>query len=475
MTSPQPDPGSFRDREGRVFYSDGEVYRALSEAALADWRDLSQTEFLANALEKGQVVKTSESENVAAPDSGNEALSWAGVLHHERIPFVSYPNEWCFGMLRDAALLHLDLLLAALDEGFVLKDSSAYNIQWRGTEPVFIDLPSFQKLQKGEPWVGYLQFCQQFLYPLLLTAYKNVPFQPYLRASLDGIAPADLNSLFGLGRRFKKGVFTHVYLQSKLADMTASKPKAVRKEARELGFSSELIKSNARGLRKLIANLTWRAPSTEWSDYDTEAKTGHNYSDEEHELKEAFVERAAATSSWPLAWDLGCNTGRFTRIAARHAETTVAMDIDPLAIERFYQALRLEPASSRPNILPLVNDLVDPSPDRGWRGRERGALLERDRPQLILALALVHHLVIGRNVPMAELIEWLATYGAHLVIEFPTREDSMVKRLLLNKDDHYRDYELGFFERCLEQHFEVLEREAQASGERVLYFVRPQS
>ncbi|MEM6705874.1 MAG: methyltransferase [Acidobacteriota bacterium] len=392
---------------------------------------------------------------------------WVGALRHERIELLSYPAEWSFGMLRRAALLHLDLFLDALDEGLVIKDSSAYNIQWRGTEPVFIDVPSFQKVVPGEPWIGYLQFCEQFLYPLLLTAKRDVPFQTWLRGSLEGISAHEMNRLLGPIDRLRPGLFAHVYLQAKLAGATAAKPQAIRKEVRDLGFGVELIRTNVRRMRKLVSKLEWRRSESEWSTYSTT----HNYEPEERAQKEAFVRRAASQRPWRELWDLGGNTGHFTRLAAAHAERSVALDIDPLVVDLSYRQLVEE--GNPQGILPLVTDLLDPFSDRGWRGLERKGLFRRARPDLLLALALVHHLVIGRNVPMEEVLDWLAAFGAHLVVELPTREDSMVERLLLNRDEHVQEYSLESFERLLSERFEVLEREPLHRGARVLYFVRP--
>lgn len=461
------EPGSFRDREGRIFYRDGEVYRALSPAAAADWRALQETGFFARAQAAGWVIETHDADPALLPESEDQAQRWQAALHHRRIPFVSYPYEWSFGMLRDAALLQLDLLLAALAEDFVLKDSSPYNVQWLGHQPVFIDLPSFQRLPRGEPWIGYLQFCQLYLYPLLLTAYRDVPHHAWLRGSLDGIPPETCAALFSVRDRLRPGVFTHVHLQSWLRRLHASRSTSARDEARRSGFPRALIKRNAASLRRLVAGLRWRRARSEWSEYAEE----HSYAPADLQAKERFVERAAATRRFTRLWDLGCNTGRFTRIAARFCDHAVAMDADPLAIERLY--LELQAGSGTANVLPLVNNLADPSPDQGWRGLERRSLAARGRPDLTLALALIHHLVIGANVPMAELVAWLADLGSHLVIEFPTRADGMVKRLLLNKDDRYADYEQGFFERCLERHLRVVEREALPSGTRWLYFCAP--
>lgn len=461
------EPASFRDCEGRVFERDGNVYRALSASALEDWRALRDTRFFPEAVDAGQIVATEE---VAADEidlAGLEGGPWVAALRHERVELLSYPAEWSFGMLKQAALLHLDLFLAALDEGFVVKDSSAYNVQWRGTEPVFIDVPSFQKAVPGEPWIGYLQFCEQFLYPLLLTARCDVPFHAWLRGSLEGIGAQEMNRLLGPLDRLRPSLFGHVYLQAKLAGATAAKPQAIRAEVRDLGFGIELIRNNVRRMRKLVGRLEWRRAESEWSSYSS----CHNYEPEERRQKEAFVERAAQTGRWRELWDLGANTGHFTRLAAAHAERTVALDIDPLVVDLTYRKLVEEGNPQR--ILPLVTDLLDPFSDRGWRGVERKGLFERAQPDLLLALALVHHLVIGRNVPMAQVLDWLAGFGAHLVIELPTREDSMVERLLLNRDEHVQEYSLESFERLLGERFELLEREPLARGARVLYFAAP--
>src|SRR5512133_1851854 len=202
-TASTPEPASFRDPEARVVYSaSGEVLRELSPRAREDWDALERTRFFRRALEDGRIVATEELE--------------PGLLRHERLPFVSYPYEWPFEMLRDAALLQLSLLDDALAEGFVLKDGSPYNVQWRGSEPVFVDVGSFERLREGEPWAGYRQFCMLFLYPLMLQAYRGVPFQPWLRGAIDGITPAEANRLLSMRDRLRRGVLTHVVLHSRL-------------------------------------------------------------------------------------------------------------------------------------------------------------------------------------------------------------------------------------------------------------------
>ena len=458
------EPGSFRDREGRVFYRDDRVLRTLSEPALAHWEALERTAFFPRAMADGRVVATRRIELPDdAPPSG--AQPWVAALEHERVPFVSYPYEWSFGMLRDAALLQLNLLREALEEGFVLKDSSAYNLQWVGARPVFIDVPSFERLAPGEPWVGYLQFCQLFLYPLLLAAHRDVPFQPLLRGALDGVTPEVAARLLAGGARFRRGVFAHVHLQARLQAMTAGASRSVKRELSESGFHRELILANVRKLERLVGGLEWRRTSSTWVAY----RESHGYSPEDHEAKRRFVAAAAAAAPRRLVWDLGANTGDFSRVCRAHADYVVALDADALAIERLYRELARD---GERGILPLVGNLVDPSPGLGWRGRERKTLAERGRPDLVLALALLHHLVIAANVPLDEVVEWLASVGGDLVIEYVSKQDPMVARLLLNKEDRYSDYDLARLEAALARHYEIADRLELASGTRTLLHAR---
>lgn len=458
------EPGSYRDREGRVFYRDDRVFRTLSAAALAHWEALDGAGFFQRAMADGRVVRTSRMELPAdAPPAG--AQPWVAALEHERIPFVSYPYEWSFGMLRDAALLQLGLLREALEEGFVLKDSSAYNLQWVGSRPVFIDVPSFERLAPGEPWVGYLQFCQLFLYPLLLTAHRDVPFQPLLRGALDGVPPEVATRLLSGADRFRRGVFTHVYLQARLQSMTAGASSSVKRELSESGFHRELILANVRKLERLVASLAWRRTSSTWVAY----RESHGYSDEDHQAKRRFVAAAAAAAPRRLVWDLGANTGDFSRVCREHADYVIALDADALAIERLYQELKRE---GERGILPLVGNLVDPSPGLGWRGTERKTLAERGRPDLVLALALLHHLVIAANVPLDEVVDWLASVGGDLVIEYVSKQDPMVARLLLNKEDRYADYDLARLEFALARHYAIQDRLELGSGTRTLIHAR---
>ena len=464
MTTSSPaalEPGSFRDPESRVFYSGDEVYRALSTDGLSDFDALAAT----GLLEDERVVRTERAENVAALEQ-LLVHEPAAVLRHERIPFVSYPYEWTFSMLKDAALVQLDLLLAALEHDLVLKDSTPYNIQFKGAKPLFVDIGSFERIREGEPWVGYRQFCMLYLYPLLLLSAKGVPFQPWLRGAIDGITPAQMRGVMSFRDRFRKGVFTNVFLHAKLEARYADRPGQVKAEVKRV-FKKELFVANVRKMRRLVEGLSWDPPQGVWVAYGER----NSYTDDDAKRKDDFVREVAKSRSWNLVWDIGANNGRYSRIAAEGAKTVIAVDADQGPVELLYRDLRSE---GNEQITTLTMNLADPSPGLGWRGLERKAMAGRGQPDLVLALALIHHIAMSANVPVKEFVDWLASLGSALVIEFPTREDPMVKKLLAPKREGlHPDYELGFFERCLGDAFEIERTERLESGTRVLYYARP--
>jgi len=461
------EPGSFRDPDSRIFTADGRVLRLLSEQGLADWRKLESSGLFEELVQAGSLVGTREIELSEVPAGIHGGV--AGVLEHDPIPFVSYPYEWTFGMLRDAALLQLSLLRRAIEAGMILKDSSPYNVQWRGAKPVFIDVGSFEQLREGEPWAGYRQFCMLFLYPLLLQAWKDVPFQPWLRGSLEGITPHDCRSLLSARDLLRRGALSHVVLHDRLERRYEEKEADLKGELRKAGFRKELIVANIRGLERLIGRLRWDPGQSAWSEYGLET----TYSHDDAERKARFVADALASEGPRLVWDLGCNEGRHSRIAAERAEYVVAMDADSLVVDRLYRALQEEKET---RILPLAVNVVDPPPALGWRGQERRPLLERGRPDLTLCLALIHHVSIGGNVPVAEFLDWLRGVTGSLVIEFVSPEDPMARRLLARKrpGDH-PDYRADWFEQCLNERFEVVRSEQLAAGARTLYLARPKA
>lgn len=462
------DPASFRDPDSTVLHAGTEVLRRLSPAAAEDWRVLAKTNFFRDRVAKGDIVATDEVDAAARGDITDEA-TWPVVLRHERIPFISYPYEWSFSQLQDAAALHIDLLLDALGEGMTMKDGYAYNLQFRGAAPAFIDIGSFEHY-RGGPWPGYRQFCQTFLFPLMLAAHKNFSFRPLLRGQVNGIEPKQMRGLMTGGDLTKTGVFKHVALHSAVDARNADKgdgSQATADNLRKSGFSDAVAVAAAKNVGTLVRKLRWKPGDSHWTTYQQTS----TYTDAERDQKKAFVRDVLSQRHAGLLLDLGCNDGTFSLLAQDFADYVVALDNDEQTIDLMYRRLRED---GNTKILPLVMDLTDPSPSIGWRLKERPSFLDRAKPDAVLALALVHHLAIGANVPLPEVVSWLHSLGGHLVVEFVGPDDPMSRRLLSNKPAGlFPDYRPEVFEKLLAERFEIERQVTLESGTRTLYSAVP--
>ena len=464
------DSGSFRDRSARVFLYEENVFRALSEEGFCDWQKASACKFFQAAMLNGQIVETRVVKAASEAKAGNDDGRWRAVLRHQRLPVITYPYEWSFSMLRDAALLTLNLLRQAIDEDIILKDATPYNVQFCGASPIFIDTSSFASLRPGQAWEGYKQFCQQFLYPLMLQSFRNADFQPILRGRMEGISPRQMSGQLSFRDMFRRGVFSHVWLHARLnrADTSrsaGSMQSGVAKSLAESGFQKSTILNNIDGLLRIVNGLKWQATESRWVQYDKLSAPVQN----DGNVKEKHIEQIVSSRHWGHVWDLGCNLGRYSRIAARHADYVLAMDSDHLTVERLYQSIADEKIT---NITPLVFNLADPSPGLGWNGNERKILANRSKPDLVLSLAVIHHLVIGENLLLDDVVQWLASLGASLVIEFVDRTDPQVKSLLANRADQFPDYTRENFERLMRKHFYAQQSWDLPSGTRTLFFAQ---
>ena len=369
-------------------------------------------------------------------------------------------------MLRAAALLQLEILERALTAGLTLKDATPFNIQFRGSRPVFIDIGSFQRLGAGEAWVGYRQFCRQFLYPLMMRAHLGIPFQPWLRGDPEGPTAADISAMMSGRDLLRSGVAMHVSLQARAERRFQGD--AVRDDLRRAGFSTEMILANVRGLRKVVEGLEWDPPSSDWSEYAEDCKhvAAHR------SIKEAFLRAAIDQIGPKRVLDLGANDGFFSRAAAERSDVVVATDADELVLDRLFGSLVAEGSGG---VQPLLVDLSNPSPALGWRGQERSSLADRARPDLVIAYAVIHHLVLGRSVPLAEVSGWLADFGCPVVLEWVGPEDPMAKQLAANKrpEEIHPDYLADHLGACSKSISSWLREEALPGGTRALLLLTP--
>jgi ribosomal protein L11 methylase PrmA len=462
-TSTAGNASSFRDPQSGVIGHGTEMLRFFRGQARSDFEALRSDGLFEELAREGRILPLSQPQEaaLALARMPKDAL----VISQPKLPFISHPYEWPFSMLREAALFHLNLLERALMGGAIIKDATSYNIQFVGTRPVFIDLGSFQRHTDGAPWGAYTQFCNLFLNPLLLQAYVGVGFQLWLRSSLEGIPAGVLSRYLPLRAKLRPAIFTNVTLQAFLqARLGSATP-------RELGVTpivpQRAVVRHVRKLRDLIAGLTVSRHASEWAGY----AEVNSYSTDARARKAAFVEAALARTKPATVWDLGTNSGDYAMLASRYASTVVAMDSDATLVDTVYaRALR-----AKASVLALVMDMTNPSPDQGWDQRERAGLAERGPADLVLALALVHHLRFRGNVPTRHFMRWLNRIARHVVVEFIPKTDPEARRLLAWRDDVYDDYDEHQFEGTLSEQFAVEEKLRLPESERVLYAARARS
>ena len=456
MKTDGPLGSSFRDPSGFLFRSGGRLYRQVSAGYAPHLKLLEDGGLYDDLVGKGLLVAHEDADLTLSPDGDA-----ARILAPELVPFISYPYEWCFSQLKDAALATLRIQKRALANGLTLKDASAYNIQFMGGKPVLIDTLSFEPYVEGTPWVAYRQFCQHFLAPLALMAKRDVRLGSLLRTGIDGV-PLDLASrLLPWTTRFNPGLLMHIHAHAR----SQKKHEGTAKSARTTKVSRNQLLGILDSLRGAVKKLEWKPGGTEWGDYYDDT----NYSDEAAGVKGDLVGAMLDRTGDGPVWDLGANDGTFSRLAAERGRMTVAADIDPTAVEKNWRAVRQDGPA---NMLPLLMDLTNPSPSLGWAHDERDSLLGRGPAGAVLALALIHHLAISNNVPLDRLAAFFAAAGEHLIIEFVPKSDSQVQRLLATRVDGFPAYHREGFEAALAGFFETVEKQPIQGTERMLYLMR---
>ena len=450
---------SFRDPNGFLFQHNGCLYRQVNHSYAPHFDKLMASGLYAQLIDAGLLIPHVETDGPSP-----EPKLASKIIQPEPVAFISYPYEWSFSQLKDAALTTLRIQQAAMAAGMVLKDASAYNIQFHRGRPLLIDTLSFEIYQEGQPWVAYRQFCQHFLAPLALMAHKDVRLSQLLRVYIDGV-PLDLASrLLPWRTKLSFSLLSHIHLHASAQKRYADQPEQGNTQRQ---LSQRSLAGVIDSLHTAVSKLTWEASGTEWADY----YAATNYTDSAADHKAHLVEEYLAQTPAKTVWDLGANTGRYSRIAAAQGLNTVAFDIDPAAVERGYLAVKDAEVA---NLLPLLLDLTNPSPGLGWHHRERSSLQARANADVVMALALVHHLAIGNNVPLPHIADFLADLAPWLIIEFVSKEDSQVQRLLATREDIFPHYTRAGFESAFSQRYVIHRQKAITDAGRVLYLMERQ-
>ncbi len=456
MTSLVIHHSSFRDISGYLFYEDGRLLRQINQEGRDDYVLLHKSGLYDVLTAKGWLIPHREIDS----HPGASPLAYM-VIQPDKVDNISYPYEWCFSQLKDAALLTLRIQKAAVKHGMWLKDASAYNVQFHHGKPVFIDTLSFTRYEKGKPWPAYRQFAEHFLAPLALMSYAHPDMNRLLALYLDGIPLDRVVALLPARARWRFSLWMHIYLHAR----AQIKHEGNSTKTSQSKLSEKSLFNLLESLGHAVQGLRLKTRKSQWADYYSFT----NYSGEAFDQKKSLVSDFLKRLNPRKLWDLGANTGEFTRIASALGVNCVAFDVDPLAVEAFYLQNK---QSSTTNTLPLVMDLTNPSPAIGWANKERTALFARDLPDTLLVLALIHHLAISNNLPFKKIAAFFAQLAPSLIIEFVPKADSQVQKLLMCREDVYPQYDVLHFEQAFSTYYEIPDKQPIAGTQRTLYLMK---
>lgn len=448
---------SFRDPSGFVFEREGVIYRQINRSYAPHYEQLMHSGLYAELTGEHLLIPHEEAAGVTS-ESGDAHLT----LRPERVAFISHPYEWSFSQLKDAALTTLRVQQTAMRFGMTLKDASAYNVQFHRGRPILIDTLSFESYREGAPWVAYRQFCQHFLAPLALMAHRDPRLGRLLGVHLDGI-PLDLARSLLPGRAWLNlHLWLHIWLHARFQSRYQADPEAA---ARVRPMSKRSLTNLIAALAAAVRKLHWEPRGTEWAEY----AASDSYTKASHEHKRRLVSEYLTALGPREIWDLGANTGEFSRIAASRGIQTLAFDADPACVDRNYRDAR---ERDETRLLPLLVDLTNPSPALGWAHRERASLVQRRSADAVLALALVHHLAISNQVPLPRVAAFFASLAEGLIVEFVPKSDPKVAILLATREDVFPAYTREGFESAFATCFELEAAAPLVESERILYRMR---
>ena len=452
-------PGSFRDPSGHVYKYNNRIIRVVKNFGKKRYEFIKEKNLLKESIKSNFLIHTKEIENEF---TNFKSKDFCYFLEHEKLDYISYPYEWGFYQLKEAALHHLNFQLFLLEKDAVLIDSSAFNIQFKNNKPIFIDVLSIDKYNDGDYWKGHGQFLQQFLNPLLLRSLKGISFNDWFKGNLDGIKTTELNSLLNFKDKLSLNVFFSVVLLARLEKQNTEDPKtAIKKISKKKALSKNAYKGLLIQLKNWIEKLKPLEKKTVWSTYSVANTYNENQENKKIDIIKKFSEKYKPN----LMADIGCNDGLYSFESLKSGcKKVVGFDIDVNAIDRAYNnSLKLEL-----DFLPLYFNATNPSAKLGWFESERESFIDRLNFDAVIALAFEHHLALGNNIPLDDVVKWIMNIGKNGLIEYVDKQDETVQRMLSLKGDIFPDYNEENFEKNILNNGKIINKTI-ISDTRILY------
>ncbi len=451
---------SFRDTYGEVYYYQNKIIRSVNKAGANDYELIKNNEIITKSIENNFLIETKEIDKNIFKD---QFINSSHLLESKLIQHISYPYEWSFEQLKAASLHHLKFQIFLFDLNAVLRDASAYNIQFIGSKPIFIDVLSIRMYKEGEYWLAYKQFCENFLNPLLLRYLKDIPHNSWFRGALEGIETTELNNLLSLKDKFSFKVFGHVVMQANLIQKAINKPETSSLKVKELKkYPKSSYRAILAQLYNWIKTFKLKKNKTIWGNYSKK----NTYKIKEIEDKKKIVNQFAKKYKPDILIDLGCNTGDFSEEALTNgAKYVIGYDFDQNVIDEAFKRSK----EKQFNFLPLFLDASNPSPNQGWMQRERKGFNERNKANALIALAFEHHLSIAKNIPLEEIIEWITKLAPVGLIEFVPKTDETVQKMLENREDIFDQYTQNYFEEVLSSKTKIINNSRVSISGRLIY------
>ena len=456
------EPSSFRDNKANVYNISGKILRKVNIALNLDFDEFLNSNFYqknSKLIIKTSILNDDEKEKLLIPQEKNHV--W---LEHEKLEYLIYPYELTFNQLKDSAILFLDLYLDALEESYDIIDASAYNIQFKNSNPIFIDMGSFAKLQNNSEILWHKQFCENYLAPLLIKSKADINFNDIFKGNLDGIDLKLTSKILPLSTFFDFNILANIHLHSLLNSKISSSTHIKKNNLKIKKLSKNQKILIAKGLKKNINKLQSKNNSY-WSTYSKI----NSYSEKEYIKKEKYVSEFVKTQNISCLLDVGCNDGHYSNICFNNkVEKVVGIDNDLDALDQAY--LRFK--SKKLNFFSIYQNFSNPSSGIGWNSRERLSFTERfkDKFDGVICLALIHHVCIGKNVPVEMFIEYLGNFSKNFLLEFVSKDDDMVKNLLRNKENLTKYYNLDYLKKTISRDYRIISENKITDNRTLIHF-----